>query len=62
MKKLEEEAKKLMKMNISNFAEHQRSEHGFRDIIIKKDKEIDVCRTIIEKKDHTCLLWKNLKL
>lgn len=49
---LEEEIKKLIKVNQSNFAEHQRSQMELRDIIRKKDKEINVCRTVIEKKDQ----------
>ena len=52
VKELEDEVKKLIKVNNSNFAEHQRIEHELRDIIRKKDKEINVCRTMIENKDQ----------
>ena len=48
---LEEEVQKLIKVNNSNFVEQQRSEHELRDIIRKKDKEINVCRTVLENKD-----------
>ena len=53
---LEEEIKKLIKVNQSNFAEHQKSEHELREIVRKKNKEIDVCRIVIEKKDEKIMI------
>ena len=52
IKELEEEVAKLIKVNNSNFVEHQRIEHELRDVNRKKDKEIDICRNVIERKDQ----------
>lgn len=41
---LEDEIKKLIKVNNSNFVEHQRNEHQLRDTIRKKDKEISTMK------------------
>ena len=49
---LEDEVKQLIKVNQSNFAEHQRNEQELREIIRKKEKEIGICRTVLEKKDQ----------
>ena len=50
---LEDEIRKLIKVNQSNFAVHQKGEMELRDIIRKKDKEINDSRTVIVKKDQT---------
>ena len=49
VKQLEEEVKKLIKVNNSNFVDHQKTEHELHDVIHRKDEDMDDLSRLVKE-------------